>query len=268
MDDLIKTMKVQLYERVSSPLTSSFVLSWCAWNFRLIAVMLSSMDPAKKFTMIDTVLYPDMWTTWLHLAIGPIVTSCLYVFLYPFPEGWAFKWAKRKQNDLRSFQANLDSEVPLTPEQSRELRLKCKKTVEDTQSIVNEHQERVKELAEEIYALKTNLSQKDQTIAQLEKRAGIVLLSDDQAMVLRALKGGAVLWDQLKSTLTVNASLTLDDALNELFSMNCARQFDSRTPNGSPTKAWAITQSGLQALARHEDEKSIPHVEHPKLTGT
>lgn len=251
-------MKAQLYERVSSPLTSSFVLSWCAWNFRLITLMLSGMEPTAKFKMIDTVLYPDIWSAVLHFAIGPIVTSCLYVFLYPFPESWAFKWAKSKQNALRTFQANLDSEVPLTPEQSRELRLKCKKTVDETQSIVKEHQDSIKSLTEEIYTLKTNLSQKDQMIEQLEKRAGIVLLSDDQVLVLRALKNGSVHWDRLKAHVNLTGNLTLDDTLNELLTMNCARQFDSRTVNGTPAKAWAITQQGLQALDRHEKENGTP----------
>lgn len=268
MDDLVTTMKAQLYERVSSPLTVSFVLSWCGWNFRLIAVLLSSIDPAVKFRMIDTVLYPDVWTLWLHRLIGPLVTCLLYVFVYPYPERWAFSWAKKKQRDLKAIQASLDSDIPLTPEQSRELRLKCKRAVEETQSIVAEHEEKVASFSVELSQLKDQLSQKDEQIERLEKRAGIVFLTDSHKSVLKMLKQTALLTEAIRSGSGVS-TITVDDTLNELLQLSCVRQFNTINDAGHNTLGWAITQSGLQALARSEQQNSSEEMvlTRPTLTG-
>ena len=255
MDDLLTTMKAQLYERVASPLTVSFILSWCVWNFRLLAVLMSSMDPTAKFRMIDNVLYPDSMTFWLYRVGGPLITSLLYVFVYPYPERWAFTWAKKKQRDLRSIQAALDSDVPLTPEQSRELRLKCKKTVEDTQAIVEEHQEKIGNLMKEIAQLKSTITQQETTITNLEKRAGLILLTDDQLKILEILKPGSLGTDSLKENSGFSRILT-DEVLNELAQLGCVRQFNSVTSDRQSTIGWAITQLGLQALLRLENSQN------------
>lgn len=269
MDDLLTSIKAQLYERVASPLTVSFVLAWCGWNYRLIVILLSGMAPPDKFHMIDGALYPDTWTWWLYKILGPLLTSLLYVFVYPFPERWAFKWAKQKQRDLKTIQAALDSDVPLTPEQSRELRLKCKKAVEQTQAIVHEYEERVAQLDQELSALKADIERKHDQIRQLERRAGLIKLTAAGARVLTVLEAGTMLWDDVKVESGL-ANLLADDSMNELQQLGCVRQFESRNPqNGAMVKAWAITQPGLQALEEHRKRHSADHeLPGPSLVGS
>jgi len=202
--------------------------------------------------MIDTVLYPDVWTLWLHRLIGPLVTCLLYVFVYPYPERWAFSWAKKKQRDLKTIQASLDSDVPLTPEQSRELRLKCKKAVEETQSLIKEHQDKVLVLTNEIANLKGEIFNKDNEIDQLAKRAGKISLSNTHASILRVLKIESMKWDELKVQSGIN-SIIADDTVNDLAGLGCIRPFDCHTTGGT-VRAWAITQLGLQALSRKDEE--------------
>jgi hypothetical protein len=244
-------MKAQLYERVTSPLTVSFVLSWCVWNFRLVAVLVSNMDPTAKFRIIDTVLYPDAWAFWLHRIVGPLVTCLFYVFVYPYPERWAFSWAKRKQRDLRSIQASLDSDVPLTPEQSRELRLKCKKAIEETQSIIDEHQEKAATLSKEIEQLNAKINQQNAQIDVLERRAGKMLLPDYHKKVLSTLKQGPNVTAEIKKSSGVNP-IAVDDTLDELLQLGCIRQFNSVNEHGHGAHGWAVTQLGLKVLATYE----------------
>jgi hypothetical protein len=205
--------------------------------------------------MIDTVLYPDAWTLWLHRLIGPLVTCLLYVFVYPYPERWAFSWAKKKQRDLKTIQASLDSDVPLTPEQSRELRLKCKKAVEETQSIVAEHEGKVASFSVELSQLKAQLSQKDEQIERLERRVGLIFLTDSHRSILKMLKQTALLKEAIRTGSGIN-TITIDDTLNDLLQLSCVRQFNTINDAEHSTLAWAITQPGLQALARAEQQNS------------
>ncbi|VXA96493.1 hypothetical protein [Massilia sp. 9I] len=247
MDDLITTMKAQLYERVASPLTVSFILSWCLWNFRLITILLSSLEPEAKFKIIDTVLYPDAWSFWLHRLVGPIATCLLYVFVYPYPERLAFFWTKKKQRALKDIQVSLDSDVPLSPEQSRDLRLKCKKTVEDTQSIIDEHIGQVTALNRELAQLRAQITTQNSQIHQLERASGEINLNVTLAQVLGTIKHAPNVRDEIRRISGVE-SLGLDDTLNDLSQLGCIRQFDSVNERGHGVHGWAITQLGLKAL--------------------
>lgn len=122
MDDFIKTVKAQLYERVSSPLLFSFVLSWLVWNVRVIIVAISDMSPAAKFLFIDTVHNASTKDWWIHNLVGPGVTAAAFIFLYPFPAKWVYIFARSQQKKLKEIQQKIDDETPLTKAEARALR--------------------------------------------------------------------------------------------------------------------------------------------------
>lgn len=122
IEDLTTTIKAQLYERVSSPLLSSFVISWCAWNYKFLLIVFSGMSSFEKITYIDRILFPDITTTVIHGAILPLVTSLLLIFAYPIPAEFIYKHVKIKQRRLKEIQQSIDDDSPISKEQARKLR--------------------------------------------------------------------------------------------------------------------------------------------------
>lgn len=121
-DDLAKTVKAQLYERVSSPLLGAFTISWLAWNYRFVLVILSSMPVADKFTYIDSNIFNSYQNIFLQGTLYPLFTTLSLIFIYPFPAKFVYEFWRKRQRELKEIQQHIDDETPLTREEARELR--------------------------------------------------------------------------------------------------------------------------------------------------
>ncbi|MDO8291426.1 MAG: hypothetical protein Q7T29_00960 [Gallionella sp.] len=122
LDDLAKTVKAQLYERVSSPLLGAFGISWIAWNYRFVLVLVSSMPTADKFMYIDSNIFDSYQKIFLHGTLYPLLTTLSLIFIYPFPAKFVYEYWRKRQRDLKEIQQRIDDETPLTREEARELR--------------------------------------------------------------------------------------------------------------------------------------------------
>lgn len=122
LEELSKTVKAQLYERVSSPLLGSFLIAWCGWNYKFVLVLISSMDAEKKLAYINAVLYPSIYARLLEGFTYPLLTSLLLIFVYPLPARWIYSYSRRQQVLLKKLQQVIDEETPLSMEDARELR--------------------------------------------------------------------------------------------------------------------------------------------------
>lgn len=122
LDDLAKTVKAQLYERASSPLLGAFAISWVAWNYRFVLVLISSMPAAEKFTYIDTNIFSSYQAIFLHGTLYPLLTTLSLIFIYPIPARFVYEYWRTRQRELKEIQQRIDDETPLTREEARELR--------------------------------------------------------------------------------------------------------------------------------------------------
>lgn len=121
-EEFTTAVKAQLYERVSSPLLSSFVVSWCCWNYKLILILVSSMSALEKIVYIDLNLFPDAASVvWRGVAL-PLITSLFLIFVYPYPAEFTYKHAKKNQRRLKEIQQLIDDESPLSKAQARKIR--------------------------------------------------------------------------------------------------------------------------------------------------
>ena len=121
-EELSKTIKAQLYERASSPLLGSFALSWLAWNYRFVIVLLSGMAAPEKFRYIDTSLYLSWEEAGLRGGLYPLITALLLIFVYPIPARYVYEYWRKQQRALKEIQQRIDDETPLTKEEARQLR--------------------------------------------------------------------------------------------------------------------------------------------------
>lgn len=122
LSDLAKTVKAQLYERVSSPLLGAFAISWVAWNYRFILVLISSMPVAERFAYIDSNIFDSYQNIFLHGTLYPLLTTLSLIFIYPVPAKFVYEYWRKRQRELKEIQQRIDDETPLTREEARELR--------------------------------------------------------------------------------------------------------------------------------------------------
>lgn len=105
--DLWASMVAYVSERTTNPLTSAFVLSWAAWNYKFFVLLLSDESPAEKFAAIDA-LYPRPETYFGGGLLYPALTALFYVFLYPYITARVVTFYRRRQvaiaNSLKSIE--------------------------------------------------------------------------------------------------------------------------------------------------------------------
>lgn len=121
-EDVTKSIKSSLYDRVSSPLFGAFTLSWGIWNYKLLLALLSSMDVQNKIKYIETILYPDYQTLLLIGFAYPLVASVLFIFIYPIPARFIYQYWHSQQIHLKTIKQNIEDEIPITIEESRDIR--------------------------------------------------------------------------------------------------------------------------------------------------
>lgn len=152
MEDFVKNIKAQLYDRVSSPLSFSFIVSWVIWNYRYLIIVISSMEPDKKFSAIDALsaAYTSNWVYWLQFGIlFPLLTTFLYIFLYPLPAKFVFRYVREKQRELKTIQTSIDDETPVSTEESRALKRQVREIVKDYEAEISEKDELIGRLRQQ-----------------------------------------------------------------------------------------------------------------------
>jgi len=154
MEDIIKSIKATLYDRAVSPLFGSFLMSWLAWNHRMLVVLLSGMSVTEKFNYVDYVLYVDRIKCVEYLIAGPVVTAVLILFVYPFPAKWTYSFWRRRQKELKEIRQKIEDETPLTIEESRKIR----RQVVDIQA---EYEKQIAQKSAEVEGFKSIVGSKD-----------------------------------------------------------------------------------------------------------
>jgi hypothetical protein len=122
LEDIANSTKTALIERFSSPLIGSFALAWCAWNYRFIVVLLSDASISQTFELIDKTIFPDLSAVLGKGLLFPMITACLYVFIYPYPARFIYEFTLKRQREINDVRRRINDETPLSLEESRRLK--------------------------------------------------------------------------------------------------------------------------------------------------
>ncbi|MCL1072998.1 hypothetical protein [Shewanella dokdonensis] len=112
MDDILKAFKATLYDKISSPLVSSFCIAWSILNYEVILIIFSSDTVRNKILDIDLHFYKfnhfssvpiidegiDFNMPLYGQLIVPFLFASFYVLLFPVVE----KYFIRRWNHLRN----------------------------------------------------------------------------------------------------------------------------------------------------------------------
>lgn len=170
MEDFVKSVKAQLYDRVSSPLFFSFVISWLLWNYRFVLIVLSDTSVSQKFNMIDTQIFPDWEVSLFKGVFLPLVSSLIYLFLYPYPAWHVFRHIRMQQKRLKELQQEIDDETPLTREEARSLRVLVRSAADEQDRIAAEKDGIIRDLKAEIENMQSESSEGDARPTESQRR--------------------------------------------------------------------------------------------------
>lgn len=130
-DELVKTVRLHLSERLTSPLLGAFIVSWGAWNYRFLLIILSSEPVERKFELIDQVVFLDLNHAILRGIALPFLTSLAYLFIYPYPAKFVYAFSRRQQRAILEIRRQIEEETPLTMEDSRKIRTDLARTEQE-----------------------------------------------------------------------------------------------------------------------------------------
>lgn len=188
MDDLIKGIKAQLYDRLSSPLLFTFAFSLLAWNYRAVLIFFSSLTPSDKFLALD--LLSLTWTNeqlyWLsHLIFFPLSTSAIYIFALPWAEKIVFEYSLMRKKDLKISRQKIEEETPISNEEARELRGLAEVAYKEYDAIIRSRQEEIARLKIEVSDLKDKMKSPPSSSTNLDTR--LMDLPTSQVTLLRKI---------------------------------------------------------------------------------
>lgn len=131
MEDIFKSIKAFLYDRSSSPLFGAFVISWSAWNYRVISILLSDEVTETKFTNIDELFKAvDITLFQYHFSLCgqilngflyPAIAALAYIYVYPLLAKPVYEHSLKKQKELREIKQNEENNRLLSVEESRQI---------------------------------------------------------------------------------------------------------------------------------------------------
>lgn len=237
LEELSKTVKAQLYERVSSPLLGSFLIAWCGWNYKFVLVLISSMEAEKKLAYINANLYPSIWDRVLEGFTYPLVTSLVLIFAYPWPARWIFSYSRKQQLKLKKLQYEIDEDTPLNMEDARELRRSNSKIVEDFEKEISLQKSQIERQKEQLEIARESLKNQGS-----EKEHIAELLSQLSAYEQRT----AALQDRLKRE--------EDNAAEVVKALNALRSKRSEYDETERVRRATVLGSAFSTASKHHAE--------------
>jgi hypothetical protein len=169
MEETFKALQQTLVERFSSPLLSSFVIAWLGWNYKFVMIVMSSNTVTTTLDLIHRVSFPDWQAIALHGIAYPLGSALAYIFLYPYPARWVYKFVLHQQRASNLLRSTIEEETPLTLEESSRLREEYKKRNLDLQDELQRSEadgERYRQFAAQLEGRESNLQKDNKALSE------------------------------------------------------------------------------------------------------
>ncbi|WP_426115772.1 hypothetical protein [Massilia sp. PWRC2] len=150
MEELLKSFKAQMYDRVSSPLTFSFVLSWCVWNYRFLMVMIGTGPAAEKFVYVEQHLFATWEDIARHGFIYPLCSALAYIYIYPWPARKVYIFSQTQAMKMKKAQQTVEDQTPISEEEAAELRANMRKEKRERAEELERADKEIKQLRDDL----------------------------------------------------------------------------------------------------------------------
>lgn len=154
-----------LSDRFLQPLSASLLLSWAAWNYKIIMILISFDSVDVKFKNIEQVQAADgislfgfsLSVYWSHGFVLPIISALAFIYLYPFFSTHALRHTLLKQRVVNELKRLNSEEELIDVTRSRELVKENAQLKFSIEKIEQAASEKEKSLTEAINMLESNV---------------------------------------------------------------------------------------------------------------
>ncbi|MCH7422637.1 hypothetical protein [Shewanella sp. MM_2022_3] len=148
IENLTSQMKATLYKRASSPLFSSFCISWLICNYRILILFFSSLEPRYKIYEIELLTGKEgaFWSLYLI----PAFVAVFYATLFPHLENGIYKIWLSGNRKLINSKAESDGETKLSQEQVNNLKAELYSYKQSYLDLLDSNNSEIKELKEKL----------------------------------------------------------------------------------------------------------------------
>lgn len=146
IQEAIKSIRANLYDRTTSPLSGSFITAWCVWNYQTILAVFSDMDLDQKLNYINTSIYSDTHSFWIFGIVAPLFSSLLYIYAYPYPAKWTYQFQRNRQKDLKRIKIQIEDETPVDQQEFRSFRVMHELAVDAYEEKLQKLEQRIEDL--------------------------------------------------------------------------------------------------------------------------
>ena len=130
-EPISKTLGSVIDERLSSPLISTFVISWSLINYKFFVILFSKESVPKTFDLIEETFWKkkcvidlpwEYCTPLTQFLILPTIATALYLFVLPRPARWVYEHWRENQKRTNEIRIRYDDEQPISTEESQAYR--------------------------------------------------------------------------------------------------------------------------------------------------
>jgi hypothetical protein len=262
MNEYLQSIKAYLYDRAVSPLFGTFAASWIFWNYKVVAILLSTLDVRTQFAYIET-LYPDIMARATTGFAYPLASAITFIFVYPLLAEPLYKYARRRQKALLEIKRGIEDETPLTVEESRLIKKEAFTRALEFERILEERNQTISQLKESLSKIKNvdnsppiaEPSLTDDITQEIELTTGQITTLDKVA----ASESGV--FESRLAALDIyktNRNLALFE-LGELVKMELMTALLRREPNKNKNERfYTITHEGRKVLAKKYEHVLTP----------
>lgn len=165
LKELATSFKAILYDRIVSPLSGAFLLSWIIFNWKILALIFLGKTP-----IIERISYIESnYINIDSIIINPAISTAIIVFIYPWISNVAYiVWQKSLSFKIQT-RIKYENSTPLTVEQSVELRKEIQKKDIEFNELLSAKNQKILDQKDTITYLNETINEKDKNTSSLTK---------------------------------------------------------------------------------------------------
>lgn len=172
MRDFLKDVNLILNERLRNPLFGAFLFSWCIWNWKILLLLLSSLESDKKILLISN-LISETGKYYCQLWLYPFLSALIYVLFYQIISIVPFFFWEKQKNFLKKIKQKIEDESPITSAEAEQLRKLNFEKLREIQSENDELQQRNLVLTSQLNEAKNKIDELNRRPIQISVDTGV-----------------------------------------------------------------------------------------------
>lgn len=211
--DLLKSVRFEMFERLSSPLFTTFLISWLLINYKIIFIFFGNSNLVVKLHILDNQfqhgyfcsnLFSDNFclsietipiinyfvsNSFLDNLIMPALLTSIFIFLYPILSTPVYKLWRNNRNELIKVKMKADGEEPVSNERADQLLKRIIDAESNNQELITKNSElriSINEKNQNIDSLESELQKTSLSIKNVGEEKGLIKRAQEAAMEAQA----------------------------------------------------------------------------------